>query len=312
MEVPRVWYEHRTRAKRVIDNLNKSVLAQDGVLETGLVRDDKNKYDGVNGLKIEISVDPNKSVDLPDVASGLGVRTQELEPEAVRGDSCENIGDFDPYPGGVNIKDYASKDLPCTSGYPVFSGTGKYDIVTAAHCLINDCDLNIGDDVYQDTEYLGDVIAGDAQADVAIIGLDTGKLVKNAIREPDGTMRDVKGRVSEIKIENRAANFFDGHTKVGCTTGITKAGIKKAHVTRGSCPTLKGHGFTSGHDAADGDSGGPHYWIDNGDAYIMGHHFGSKNLKDKTATCHGERKVWDVSYCMPAYWVENNLGFTVP
>lgn len=312
MYVPQAWYEHVQQAKRALEQLNQAAFEQSSVLETGLVRSEDQQYGGWNGFKIEPVIETGKTVRLPSSINGIDISVETRDADAVTPDTdgCYNIGDFSPYPGGVNVYDVSGQDIPCTSGYPVDSGSGKLDIVVAAHCF-GDCNVTIGDDAFKETESLGNIDYGDANADIAVIELDSGKYVDKAVREPDGTMRTVKGCASESEIERRASDAFDGHTKIGCTTGETVGGIGKAHISRSSCPSLKGEGFRSEHDAAGGDSGGPHYSIENGDAFMLGHHWGSGNVKD-SAYCHKELDVKNTSYGMSCYWLENNSTYVVP
>ena len=316
-EVPKAWYSHLENARRAKAKFNDQFLNQYGILETGLIRSEESTYGGKNGFKIEPVISPNSKVNIPESIRGIQIEVNIKEPPLVTPDihGCVNVGNFDPCPGGVNTFDTSYSDLPCTTGYPVSDTYGVIHLVTAAHCFGYNCSITDGDDVYQEDDNFGTIRgdASDSQADVAVVIPDGDSSAKSAIREPDDTVRDVDGSATKDNICDRASRLFDGHSKVGVTTEKTTGGIGKCEITRDDCPSLKGEGFRCSHDAAGGDSGGPHYSIQSdGEAFVLGHHWGSDNKKDETEDCHGSRKVKDISYAMPAYWLENNTQFYVP
>ena len=319
-EVPKAWYSHLEDARRAKAKFNDQYLNQDDILETGLIRSEESTYGGKNGFKIEPVIRPNSGINIPKSIRGIKIEVNIKEPPLATPniDDCVNVGNFDPYPGGVNTFDVSHSDFPCTTGYPVSKTYDYVHLAAAAHCFGN-CYITDGDDVYQEDDYFGTIYddSSDAQADIAVVEPDPGNnglvYTKSAIREPDDTVRDVDGSATNDEICNRASRLFDGHSKVGVTTEKTTGGIGKCEITRSSCPSLKGEGFRSSHDAADGDSGGPHYSIQSdGEAFVLGHHWGSSDKKNETEDCHGTRDVYSTSYAMPAYWLENNTPFYVP
>lgn len=312
MKVPQSWLAQNDRAEAAVEALNKTHLGKDGVLETGLVRSEQT-YGGWNGFDIEVVVDETKPApSFPDEVSDVTVRVIEQNPKERRQQACKNIGDYWNYKGGVNIFDSNSDPRHAgTSGYRATKNGNEY-MITAAHTFFDGtCEVVNGQATYQYSSQVGNIQGGDVRADfVATDGSSLSGSIVNKVLEPDGTTRTISGSASEEEIDRRVSDYFDGYTKLGISTGETTGGLGKKNITKSGCNDLRGEGIRGSSDGANGDSGGPYYSIENGDAFILGHHIDGQNDKG-TVECGGTQTVTDKSIGMPAFWLVNNRGYTI-
>jgi hypothetical protein len=314
MKVPESWLAQDELARTALETLNETFLGQKGVIETGLVRSEKT-FGGKHGFDIEVAVNEALPLpDLPDSISGVDVLVREADPSEWVHQACKNIGDYSNYKGGVNISD----DPPSssvrsfgTAGYRAEIG-GAERMVTAMHTF-GDCSWTIGDKTYQDNDQIGTIRDGDVRADFVVTTASaSGVSITNKIREPNGTVRTISGFASESEISNRVSNPFDGYSKVGISTGKKTGGLGKKDITvSGNCNDLRGEGVRGSADGAAGDSGGPYYSVESGDAYILAHHvYGTGGDAGYNVNCFGSRDVTNKTIGMPAYWV-NNEGYSI-
>lgn len=315
MRVPKSWFSHNEHAKEALNEFNNDYFNQNyNILETGLIRS-RRKHGGWNGFAIEAIYHRNKQKpDLPETVSGIRVHLREGRPEARKNQACKNTGDFSQYPGGVNISDnspLSSTRSWGTSGYRVKDGNGNDYMVSASH-IFDDCNIDIGDNTYQESNQIGEVKDGNVGADYIVTDDSAGNVnIVNEILEPDGTRRFVNGCASECEIDRRVSDAFDGYTKIGITTGKETGGLGKKNITIDDCHDLQGEGIRGSTNGAAGDSGGPWYSVENGDAFILAHHSKSAGSPVGTVECKGTQEVTSKSIGMPCFWIENNTTYFV-
>lgn len=274
-------------------------------------------YGGEHGFDVEVNV-RNKadSEKVPEKISGITIRT-EVDDKVATETACANAGNFSDYQGGMLISgspDFVSDDT-ATAGYPVTDGNKDY-MLTAQHTF-SGCDPTTYDFTYQKSENLGNIQEATTSGDYALTSASAqGTEIKNKVREPDGTERAVSGCASEEQIANRAASPIDGYSQIGVTTGKTVGGIGKKNAYYNDrvaeCRDFRsGQGIRGSADSAQGDSGGPMYSVEDGDAFILGHLCFSKSRKSVIDGC-GDRTFYEynTSFGFPAHLVEND-GYTV-
>lgn len=312
MKVPQPWLAQNRKAEAAVEALNKSHLSKNGVLETGLVRSEQT-FGGWNGFDIEIVVDETKPTpNLPDEVSGVTVRVEEQNPAEREQQACKNVGDYWNYKGGVFISDSDSDERRAgTSGYRATKNGNEY-MITTAHTFQSTCDVVEGQATYQYSSQIGTVQDGDVRTDfVATDGSSLSGGIANKVLEPDGTTRKISGSASEEEIDRRVSDLFDGYTKLGITTGETAGGLGKKNITKDACNDLRGEGIRGSSDCANGDSGGPYYSIESGNAFILGHHIDGQKDKGYSIDCGGPQPVKNKSVGMPAFWLVNNHSYTI-
>lgn len=312
MKVPRAWLQQEKRAKQAKEQLLDKHSETDAIIKSSLIRSEK-QYGGMNGFDIEVYLDQERSTpDLPDAVSGIVVQTEEVSTDSFRQAGCYNAGNFSNYKGGMLISDNSTFGSPGTgtAGYPVSKNGGDY-MLSAQH-VFADCEWSFLNETFQKSESLGYVAKGSVSGDYIASAVDSnGTDLTNQIQEPDGPARTVSGAASEHEISRRVSAPFDGYTAVGVTTGKTTGGLTNKNYTMKGCNDLRGEGFIGGADGAAGDSGGPMYSVEDGDAYMLGHLSAIAEKKNNMTTCGGSDVIrYNRSIGFPAYEVEND-GFTV-
>lgn len=261
-EVPRSWYEHIEHNKRVTRQVQDDYLDASGVRSIGAVRWDR-EFGGKNGLQVEVEVDPAEfDGGIPETIDGIPVTIEEFSGER-RLANCDNLGSFNPAPGGVTVGPQSDgKDDRGTSFSEVETSSGTNGLMTAFHVIANSCDDDILDDVAdQACVKFGTVIEYDVDADYAVIDPDSNHSAVGEIREENGTQYDVSGHYSESTICDFASNGTSVR-KTGCTTGTHTGEVKKCHTKDAGCPSMEGHGVKAGTQVGIGDSGGPSYRLE--------------------------------------------------
>lgn len=311
MTVPRRWHRHRDRASELLRRFNRDHLGnRPEIFTTGLTRSDRT-YGDLNGFEIEVTYDANAG--RPDVASevaGLPVR-QEGQKEPPAQQVC-NRGDFDRYGGGINVLDYLDADVNGTAGYRVVDDNGGEYMVSAAH-IFGDCGINSFDEAYQQTEGVGAIVGGAYKKDFVVFDDSAGNAdIKNVIREPDGTERQIAGCASYDEISRRVSDPFDGYSKVGVGSGKEAGGIVGMDLTVDRfCESMKKTAIKGTTNAVAGDSGAPYYSVENGDAYLLGHHSVGSNISTSGFQCGENVTIRERSLGLPCYWVESETQYSI-
>lgn len=317
MKKPRAWLQQDRRAQKAQERLMSRYGEEDWITSSGLVRSEKT-YGGEHGFDVEVSVRSKENIEkLPEKINGITIRTEIDDKEATQA-ACANAGNFADYQGGMLISgssNFVSDDTG-TAGYPVTDGDKNY-MLTAQHTF-SGCDPTKFDFTYQKSENLGNIQEATTSGDYALTSASAqGTEIKNKIREPDGTERTVSGCASKEQIANRATSPVDGYTQIGVTTGNTVGGLGKKNVYYedrvSSCRDFRnGQGIRGSADGAQGDSGGPMYSVEDGDAFVLGHLCYVKGLKSEVIDGCGDKTFYryDTSFGFPAHLVEND-GYTV-
>lgn len=311
MEVPGQWYRHRDRATDILRRFNRDHIGKHaGLLTTALTRSDRT-YGDMNGF--EIKVDYSVSEGQPSTPSqflGIPVKYEGQHEPPVQ-QVC-NRGDFNDYAGGINANDFLNAEADGSSGYRVTDGNGNAYMVSAAHVFGN-CEVQSLDAVYQQNESIGFIFDGNYKKDFIVFNNnDSNTEFKNAIREPDGTMRPIAGFADKNEISRRVTDLFDGHTRVGVGSGKSTGGLGGMNLTVDEfCESLDGFGIRGNTSAAGGDSGGPYYSIEDGDAFLLGHHSIGDGFSNQTDVCGESVESKTKSIGLPCYWVQDNTKYSI-
>lgn len=257
-EVPQSWHEHIKSYKKSVKRSQDEYLSREGVLRISGVRWDK-QFGGKNGLQIKFDIHPDQfEGDIPESVDGIPVVKNETREEFETVD-CDNLGSFNPTPGGVTIEGAGGRG---TSFAKVETSSNNVGLMTAYHVIGGDCGYNIsGDAADQNCTKWGNVIDYDDDVDYAVIEPDSSFDAEGKIREPDGTEYEIAGHYSESTVCDFAANATYLR-KVGTTTGLHEGRVQACHVQRSSCPSLNNHGVRTSIETVNGDSGGPVYRLD--------------------------------------------------
>lgn len=311
MKVPEQWYRHRDRATDILRRFNRDHIGRHaGLLTTALTRSDRT-YGDMNGF--EIKVNYNISEGQPSTPSqffGIPVKHEGQDEPPVQ-QVC-NRSNFSNYSGGTSANDFLNAEADGTSGYRVTDDNGNEYMVSAAH-VFGDCEIQSLDAVYQQSESIGFISDGNYKKDFVVFdNSDSNTEFKNSIREPDGTTRPIAGFADKNEISRRVTDLFDGHTRVGVGSGKSTGGLGEMNLTVDKfCEDLDGFGIRGDTTAVAGDSGGPYYSIENGDAFLLGHHSIGDGFSSQMDVC-GERVEGKTeSIGLPCYWVQDNTKYSI-
>lgn len=311
MKVPKAWLRQERRAGRAKDALLDEYRSEEGVLRASLVRSEST-YGGLNGFDIKVYVDRRREVpNLPETFRGVTVQSEETTSNSYRKAGCYNAGDYSNYKGGMLISDDGTFGSSTgTAGYPVKKDGTEY-MLSAQH-VFDSCGWNVSDTTYQKSEKLGSIEDGSVSGDYVVTTAGyNGTSLTNEIREPDGTTRTISGAASEEEISRRVSDLFDGYTTVGATTGTTTGGLGEKDFGFTGCNDLRNNAIRGSADGAPGDSGGPMYSVENGDAFILGHVSVVESKKKNSTGCGGVDIIrYDKTIGFPAFEVESD-GYTV-
>ena len=296
-------FDAERKINRAIRQIDDTGLVLAGVTETTSGQHSKKaievryiEHEIPNGEKVKPNVPAEEiSKSLPSKASGTAgkgdnsvtVRDIPVTIEKVTHElQTYYDSDYRPVPGGCSME--CEGDNPGTTCTPAYDNdTGEYVIVTAAHAITG---VEAGHDVEQpvdtsfDSNYIG-VSTSDAYFldtadtnqtlfDAATVDLEDGlgdvdhkyALADNS----GGYAEEIYGTIAWASIKDMENNENYKLTKQGRTTGR-----KSGHIFWAS-DTAKV--FETTADTKGGDSGGPHFSIDDGLALIAGvHNYGPED-----------------------------------
>ena len=294
--VPKKWDAHRRNAKQILNN--NDFLSRDGVIHSGLSRSPK-EYDGKNGLQITLGVDPDSDAKakVPNEIEKVPIDTAETKH---RGESflakcnglfddqeCLNCWQGNRLEGGYPIKTGGGD-----TGTAGFLANTAYNevMITAAHLWFDvrvpytNCDEFIYGDTakFCDGTEIGSVIEWDIEDDWAMIDINDGVSRYGDI-DMAGPEIDVAGFVDESVLQSWIGMWPWNQPclrSMGRSSSVTAGRIKHVNFAYQNsnedlfldCVSYESDGSQDGVytycDIVGGDSGGPTFHTEDGDAYI--------------------------------------------
>lgn len=259
-EVPAGWLDHVEQAKRVARDIRATYGGLAGVRSVARTRSEET-VGGKNVSKVRVEVTDDAVADaIPDRVDGVEVTTVPAREVAA---TCFNRSAYDHMPGGVIMSGTGTGTAACE-----VERNGTRYMLTAAH-LWDACNGVDSYDAYQYGRKFGSLKIWHDSADYAYAN-NTSDQIEFAptVKSADGRELIV-GYVTEYGTESFMS---DGETmeKLGISTGETHGVITANDVSGGpGCIDLDGKGVEVDNDQAEGDSGGPVYYVDDsGDHYM--------------------------------------------
>lgn len=282
-EVPRSWYEHTKQVEQVNSEIAAEFLDAPGVEGVASARSEE-RFDGKNGLLVEVEVDPDVYDGfLPDSRGGIPIRTTEAGETEFH--NCCHHSDYSSVPGGASV--HTPAGASGSAGFCVADSEGTRLLLTVNH-LWGSCENNFGAILDQHVSEFGEVRVHDEDTDYALV-YPTGS---DGIGE-DVFVNGIRYSVSGYKTESGIASLIcDGTTcyQSGSFTCTTSGEIKAKRVNQSNdCVDFEGHGIETNIDTAQGDSGGPYVELvefsGSQHAVIIGHHSFAKKQSSEVC-CH--------------------------
>lgn len=316
-EVPQKWWSHELHAREVVQKAHDYFLDMEGVASVGQgIGTDT--IAGRNAFEITIGIDPEQSPpDLPETFEGLSVGTRVADGDLLK---CSNLQRFDPAPGGVTLE---GQNGPGSAAFKVTSTNGRVGMLTAHHLFSCLGDVT-GYSGYQCGTKVGEVGQNDTSADFAIVRGDSP--FDSTIREEDGTTWETAGYKTEAAIGDMISSG-EHITRTGVAYGTTQGPIREKRISEQySCSLdFDGHGVRVEADAAEGDSGGPGYNVENilnqgSQAVIVNiankGHKGRSQYFNCSCSCGGnvcdsDRQEYDEYIGTAFYHLHDNHGITI-
>lgn len=316
LEVPRAWKEHRQHARDVLQDKRVELEDTTGVRGTELGRSSK-KYGGEHGLQIFALVDDaywESEEDLPSEIEGIPVG-EESAPE-VRAGGCSGPGTADNCVNHEKDKTvYPGEDVgwvghgdgtACTR----VEYNGSEHLLHCGHVFWRDCDdANSGGLTGREAEAegkkLGETVKVDVPGDWSVIDTSLGGDYFYDIDDND-TDPKIVGYVTGVTLDNWASTDTDPCMRqMGCTTGKTYGKVYRtdADYTVSGCTDMRDEGVRTKCDFGQGDSGGPTWHLQDGEAYLVsvtGYYYNPDGL-----VCGGLEKGRQ-SAGLGAFWLANN------
>jgi hypothetical protein len=285
-EFPTSWWEHYQRAKkkknkllRQIEMLEKdtsNTKKQTDMMSTTSLEIGDSQFGGLPGFRIHAEVRSSAVRDaLTDSVDGISVRVSESPMSGPA--SCPGRGTFNPTTGGVEVhSDVSSDSRGSTTTEVKYNGNNR--LMTAAH-LWGDCSVQIGDPASVDggTNKIGEVSTYDKGRDFVLIDNEGNPKYANEVRDYNDsfdtwTRKPVDGYVAEAGVGSLMINNTIIY-QVGSTTGetdgyLTNTGLGSSDIDS-SCVDFAGEGIKGDYTNAEGDSGGPVYHTEDGNAYMI-------------------------------------------
>lgn len=309
-QVPKEWWDQVQHVKETIEKARHQLEAIPGYYSSSIESDDV-AIAGLRRKKITVEVDKK---ELPDISTDSntdngpfpeqidGVSVDLAEKTEAREIACNNLGNFNPLPGGVGIfVDIGGSSLKKGSTCCKVTYNGKLRMLTAGH--LSNC--SSGNSVYTDRDAsnkVGEISKAVSGTDWALIS-DSGSNFDDTVRFPSGSRYDVGGHVTEQSLQ-----YYDsvGQTihKLGRETGISTGRIQALNQSISTSCINHNRGVVIGNDAAIGDSGGPSFVLNprgNNEAYIASLIQYNKEYPTGSG-CSGELKR-DKSGGLPAWYL---------
>lgn len=293
IEVPKVWNEHRQRAATVVDE-NQQLRNIRDATSLGLVRSPE-KYGGKNGLQIQVGVREgfDNGDKIPSSIDGLPVTTTQRPPG--KPSDCEATYNCRSWDG--NYVMFGGEHLNSGSACSWLYDYNKDErfLLTVAHLWYGEDSIDdesncpadsdiVGNDANvpgRNDEKVGDVCKASVTDDWAVIDKNAPNVnasFETDIESDEHGFEYVAGYVTEATLcdwtsrdkQNRPCVY-----QMGKTTGTTGGRVDGCKFSDGvnTCIDFDSGGSADGVytfcDFGVGDSGGPTYHLEGGDAYIV-------------------------------------------
>lgn len=308
--VPRDWYDHVQVANNVRERLGRNYRSQSWYNHIGQGAAD----DRINGLlKHEITIyatDPEVARDeVPVRVNGIDISVAEPEERHLDDHldtTCdEETASYNCVPGGS----YLTEENYCFSATSIVEHNDEFYLMTSAHPYVYDDEDECGKNITDISTYtgenpdwsdeIGEVATYNHDYDVALI--DQSGYVDGIDNSIVGESYDVIGAVSESYVDTLISDNEAVH-HMGISTGrTTGSATEKLQDTGGHCQRTEVDTIEVTTDAGGGDSGGPHYWINDKYDYIA--ILSVHQQHTSSGSLHGR------SYGPAAYAIQDTLGW---
>lgn len=278
MTVEKDWYQHTQHATEARDRFSKANSEVPGVFSISLVRSSK-KYGGHNGLKIHVQTENSEA------AKALSSEFEEIpvtfgsKPEK-HGRACTNAENNTSIQGGelVGCKETGARGSICA---PVYYN-GNHQLLHCAHVFWDQCSDNESNlegrtadvrDLNGNTTDIGTVEEADMNGDFVRIDPYSDVSPQDIIDDNDGLV-PIRGSVTKVTLDRWLSDAKSNRPmlyQMGVNTGRTSGRLAALNYEENpSCTNFdNGHGVYTWADFGEGDSGGPTYWDDGEDAWMV-------------------------------------------
>jgi len=308
-QVPEQWLSHLNTARQVKEHLANRYGHRRDVKVFALTSDEQT-YGNKRGFAVSVEVMSEEAKsDLPKKINDIPIKFENYEVRKYM--SCYNTGDFDNVPGGVI---FGGGGTSGSQYYIDTDGDGTYEEhhITAAHVIGDPCFDQTGTTVTQDGDDWGEAVLQSGSLDTIACEPYSGFDVDNEIKEESDSVV-VAGYVTKNGLADMDT-YNEKVYKTGRETGTVDGYIENLEESSGAfdCTDYRGEGVEVDIDVSAGDSGGPMYDKDNGDAYMVGLVSAGHGNTDRT-DCEGD-EILRYTEGPSAYEITNALRgqFTQP
>lgn len=317
LSVPEDWSEHRNYVSKKIETARAEFHNIPGVKGVELGQSSQ-EFGGDNGLQIFVLIDEDYSpgeVQIGSTWRSIPI-SKEVEPKG--GPGCDDDGSADNCNAGgagndiVNGGEQVGWD---NGGYGSATCKVEYNssehLLHCGHVFWDDCnDANSGglDNRLAKSkgEKIGKTVKVDVAGDWSVIDRSEGGDYYYSIDDFEHNPTIV-GYVAEEAIDRWASQSTDPCVnQAGITTGLTRERVYRSNTDYSgvSCTNFHNEGVRTKCNFAQGDSGGPTYYRDGSDAYLISVTASYLNYRfDKI--CNGSNLGYQ-SAGTSAYWLINN------
>lgn len=300
-KVPRSWYEHVTHVRSVFDRIHKTYGQMPWYDYSAQTAGDTKVGELYqHGVKVHATDVAVATAALPTEVDGVPISVEpsrEKHLDDHLNSTCdENTGTYNCVPGAGYLTGHGCWSSTCIAK----DSGGTHYLMTSRHPYGKCGDDVSGMSTYHgesNSVYVGDVKKYNHEYDVVLV--DQSGNVNGIDNKIIGESYPVRGHISESYCDTLISNFDTTHHN-GISTGRT-SGYLDEKIQRNQCgKTVEYLKLTS--NAGSGDSGGPHYWINDEYNYIgiLGPH---EYHSEDTYGNHYR------SFCPAGYAINNDLGW---
>ena len=318
VNVPESWFAHVRNARNTVKYVKDEFGGEDWYGSVGqqasdnimfeLNPDDDLQSRGIEDLKKhQICVgshDINSAKDaLPDQINNIDIVIDEFKEivDGSHGSGCDcNTTPYQCLEGGT--KTSVQNTNKCVSHSTHAQYDSSYYMITTAHQFNDYCSGDItGETATNGSDIIGDVDEYNYDYDYALID-DSDREINGIDNTVYDDSRILSGHLSENAVDLHISSNMDTH-HYGPATCYTSDEIQiKEHRDNSSCPGNDVWWIRTETEAQGGDSGAPHYWIDDeeNELSLYGIHKGH--------ITHSEYNYFQYSIMPAAFDIHNNDG----
>ena len=321
---PKPWDEHRSVAKRVQSEVVSEYGGDEGVYGVGLTQSPET-YGGKHGLGVELLV--GQSYDdssVPSEISGIPVTTASGDP-GIPGDCSVSDGTNNCVnkEGDTTINPaerVTGSEGAGTAAMKMTDSNSNEYLLTVSHLFRSNCPTDVNDEsaYTADGDKVGTVSSSNSVDDWAVVELNSNGGTSTTI-DDNANFPSCVDAVSEATLQDWGSQNKSNRPclyQMGCTTGKTTGKLKYANfseTTFNTCVDYNSDGSADGVYTfcgfGQGDSGGPTWHMDGGDAHLVSTTALYHSLSG--SICSGNDYGPDSSG-MGAYAIENETDLSVP